>query len=602
MWSGYGDKILTRKEMKKQARQTVKRHYALFLAICLVSAFLGSEFSDSIKSIKTYSTEFTHAAVSGTVAASKGVVDVAEDIAAGDTESGRKLSKKIEKEHIDASKKQNPAFGRSRGVFAQILNGVTSGSLLVTLASGMNSLFGSQNVTLAILLVFCLAAVLSFWILIVNTFAVISRRMFLEGRIYRKVPAQRVLFLLRVKKWLRASKTMLIVSIFLFLWSFTVIGGIIKKYSYYLVPYIMAENPSIKSRDAIRLSREMMNGHKWQCFLFEMSFLGWWLLELMTLGLSAVFYSNAYRTAAFCEYYTYLRNKAKEKGIPNSELLNDKYLFEKADEQAIQSAYGDVLQIIEAASQFKDRRTKLSRFFSDYLGIVLINTEAEKEYERYQTEQLHIQAMKNAADKDSYPTRLSMMPESKKRRRIETLHYMRRYTLWSLTLLFFILSFLGWIWEVSLHLIASGVFTNRGILHGPWIPIYGAGGILILTLLNKLRQKPIMEFISIVAVCGCVEYFTSVFLETMHHGQRWWDYSGYFLNIHGRVCAEGLLVFGIGGLAIVYVLAPFLDNMIQRLQPRVMVFVCSMLLGLFLTDQVYSAGSPNVGKGITQND
>lgn len=100
----------------------------------------------------------------------------------------------------------------------------------------------------------------------------------------------------------------------------------------------------------------------------------------------AVFYSNAYRTAAFCEYYTYLRNKAKEKGIPNSELLNDKYLFEKADEQAIQSAYGDVLQIIEAASHFKDRRTKLSRFFSDYLGIVLINTEAEKEYERYQTE------------------------------------------------------------------------------------------------------------------------------------------------------------------------------------------------------------------------
>ena len=98
-----------------------------------------------------------------------------------------------------------------------------------------------------------------------------------------------------------------------------------------------------------------------------MSFLGWWLLELVTLGLSAVFYSNAYRTAAFCEYYTYLRNKAKEKGIPNSELLNDKYLFEKADKQEI---------------------------------------------ERYQTEQLHIQAMKNAADGISYPTRLSRMNDA----------------------------------------------------------------------------------------------------------------------------------------------------------------------------------------------
>ena len=124
MWSGYGDEILTRKEMKKQARQTVKRHYALFLAICLVSAFLGSKFSDSIKSIKTYSTQFTHAAVSGPVATSRGVVDVAEDIAAGDTESGRKLSKKIEKEHIDASKKQNPAFGRRRALKKSISDSI----------------------------------------------------------------------------------------------------------------------------------------------------------------------------------------------------------------------------------------------------------------------------------------------------------------------------------------------------------------------------------------------------------------------------------------------------------------------------------------------
>ena len=591
---------MTRKEMKKQARQTVKKHYALFLVLCLVSAFLGSEFSDSLNSIKTYSSEFTHTAVSGTVDTSKGILDVAEEIAAGDTESGRKLSKRIEKESIDASKKQNPAFGRSRGAFAQILNAVTSGSLLVTLASGMNSLFGSHNITLAILLIFCLAAVLSFWIFIVNIFSVISRRMFLEGRIYQKVPAQRVLFLLRVKKWHHAAKTMLTVSIFKALWSFTIIGGMIKKYSYYLVPYIVSENPAIKSRDAIRLSRKIMNGHKWQCFLFELSFLGWNVLEFMTFGLSAVLYSNAYKTAAFCEYYTYLRNEAKEKKILHCELLNDKYLFEKAEEKEIQSAYGDVLRVLEETRCFRDRRTKFSRIFSDYLGIVFINTEAEKEYENFQKEQLHIQAMKDAADGNSYPTRLSMTPESIKRKKIETLHYMRRYNLWSLTLLFFILSFLGWIWEICLHLITSGVFINRGMLHGPWLPIYGTGGILILTLLNKMRQKPVLEFISIMVVCGCVEYFTSVVLELTHHGQRWWDYSGYFLNIHGRVCAEGLLVFGIGGLAIVYVLAPFFDNIIQRFQPRVMILACSMLLGLFLTDQVYSAGSPNAGKGITQ--
>ncbi|MBS7007284.1 DUF975 family protein [Anaerostipes sp.] len=593
-------RILTRKEMKKQARQSVKKHYVLFLAICLISAFLGSEFSDSLASIKTYSSEITHAAASGTVTPSKGIVDVAEDIAAGDTEGGRKLSKKIEREHIEASKKSNPAFGRSRGVFARILNAVTSGSVLVTLASGLNSLFGSRNITLIIFLVLCLTAVLSFWILIVNMFSVISRRMFLEGRIYRKVPAQRVLFLLRVKKWLNAAKTMLAVSVLQALWSFTVIGGIIKKYSYYLVPYIVAENPSVKSRDAIRLSREIMNGHKWQCFVFELSFLGWRLLKLMTFGLSAVFYSNAYQTAAFCEYYTYLRHEAKTKGICHSDLMNDRYLFEKAEEKELQSAYRDVIRVLDETSHFQDRRTKLSRIFSDYLGIIFINTQTEKEYEDCQTEQIHIQAMKDAADGKSYPTRLSIIPENTKRSRIETLHYMRRYTVWSLTLIFFILSFLGWVWEVSLHLISSGTFINRGLLHGPWLPIYGVGGILILTVLNKIRHKPILEFISIVVLCGCVEYFTSVFLEITHNGERWWDYSGYFLNFHGRICAEGLLVFGIGGLAIVYVLAPFLDNIIKRLQPKAVILSCSMLLCLFLTDQVYSAEYPNTGKGITQ--
>ena len=54
---------------------------------------------------------------------------------------------------------------------------------------------------------------------------------------------------------------------------------------------------------------------------------------------------------------------------------------------------------------------------------------------------------------------------------------------------------------------------NRGVLHGPWLPIYGGGGVLILLLLNKLRKRPVLEFVGIVILCGCVEYTTSVVLE-----------------------------------------------------------------------------------------
>ena len=107
--------------------------------------------------------------------------------------------------------------------------------------------------------------------------------------------------------------------------------------------------------------------------------------------------------------------------------------------------------------------------------------------------------------------------------------------------------FLGWIWEVGLHLFRYQEFVNRGILHGPWLPIYGSGSILILILLKKFRKKSLL-ILSAMLVCGVVEYGASYVLERMHNGVRWWDYSDYFLNLHGRICAEGLLCFWFGKL------------------------------------------------------
>ena len=199
----------------------------------------------------------------------------------------------------------------------------------------------------------------------------------------------------------------------------------------------------------------------------------------------------------------------------------------------------------------------------------------------------------------AYPIRMSAIPEYEKRSRIEMINYFRRYSVWSLILMFFAFSFIGWLWEVSLHLISDGVFVNRGVLHGPWLPIYGCGGVLILVALNRLRARPLLEFGAIVVLCGCVEYFSSLYLEIAHNGQRWWDYSGYFLNLNGRICAEGLLVFGLGGLAIVYVLAPILDNQIRRIPGKALVPVSLALAAVFVGDLAYSSVHPNEGKGIT---
>ena len=59
-------------------------------------------------------------------------------------------------------------------------------------------------------------------------------------------------------------------------------------------------------------------------------------------------------------------------------------------------------------------------------------------------------------DRKTYPSRLSAVPEVQKRSRIETIHYLRHYSVWSVILLFFIFSFAGWMWEVSIHLVTDG--------------------------------------------------------------------------------------------------------------------------------------------------
>lgn len=150
-----------------------------------------------------------------------------------------------------------------------------------------------------------------------------------------------------------------------------------------------------------------------------------------------------------------------------------------------------------------------------------------------------------------------------------------------------------------MHLLNDGVFVNRGIMHGPWLPIYGAGGVLVLILLNKFRDKPALEFISIIIICGIVEYFTSYYLEIAHNGEKWWDYSGYFLNLNGRICAEGLLVFGLGGMAAVYAIAPALDNLIKQINAKLVITISIILVTVFTLDNIYSSKHPNMGDGIT---
>lgn len=178
------------------------------------------------------------------------------------------------------------------------------------------------------------------------------------------------------------------------------------------------------------------------------------------------------------------------------------------------------------------------------------------------------------------------------------LQYDRKYQLHTYILLFFSFSLIGWLWEVGIHLVEDGEFVNRGVLFGPWLPIYGTGGVAIVFLLRKLGKSPLILFLSSMTLCSVVEYFTSWMLEVTQHA-KWWDYSGYLFNLNGRICLEGALVFGMGGCLFVYFGAPLLDDLYKKISLRTQWKICLVLITFFLCDTLYSYFNPNMGKGIT---
>lgn len=596
--------------MKRLGRESLKKHYVIFVAACLIAAFLASEFTGSLNFFTAQNYEASYEQVQSdlngdgtftikTKVDSIGWGDVIRIIVEDNVQAGKEMSQEIRRNAIDDSENGNPMFGRTRGVLSNIVNQVSSGSIIVTAAAAIGSITGSDNLGILILIIIGALGMFAFWFLIQNTFPVVIRRVFLEGMIYDRVTTQRFVFLLRVKKWLKASWIMFVKYIYYTLWCLTLVGIAVKHYSYFLVPYIAAENPDMTARQAITLSRKMMKGHKWECFVFELSFLGWEALGALTMGIFNILYTNPYKIAAFTRYYAKLREEAIEKGIPGAELLYDNYLYEKAESYVIAAKYPDVVKVMEQPEDTVEKLTGWRGFLARNFGVLLLRREQERAYERHQADYVRVHSMIDDVQKEAYPVRLYPIPEEERRKLVQSLNYMRHYSIWSLITIFLSMSVFGWLWEVGMHLVSYGEFVNRGALHGPWLPIYGTGAVLILTVLNRFRRNPALEFGATIVLCGFLEYMTSLVMEIATGGTKWWDYSGYYLNLNGRICAEGLLVFGIGGLAIVYAIAPMIDDLVSRFNEKKVMAVCTVLMVLFLADVIYSQIHPNTGKGVT---
>lgn len=172
------------------------------------------------------------------------------------------------------------------------------------------------------------------------------------------------------------------------------------------------------------------------------------------------------------------------------------------------------------------------------------------------------------------------------------------YDIYTLILLFFLLCLIGWLWELAFFRVTKGIYVNRGVLSGPWLPIYGTGGICILLLLRRFYHRPVLTFFLSMLLCSTLEYLTSWWLEYTW-GNRWWDYSNYAFNLNGRICLIGAIFFGFAGIVLIYILAPAVSKLFHLLPQKLLIFLCGLFLILFLWDCITSMSHPNTGTGIT---
>ncbi|WP_026517480.1 DUF975 family protein [Butyrivibrio sp. MC2021] len=106
----------------------------------------------------------------------------------------------------------------------------------------------------------------------------------------------------------RVFITLFLRDLFITLWScLFVIPGIVKSYSYRMVPYILKDYPELSATEVITKSRQMMTGYKWKAFVLDLSFLGWFILSALTCGILAIFYTNPYYFNTCAALYTELK-------------------------------------------------------------------------------------------------------------------------------------------------------------------------------------------------------------------------------------------------------------------------------------------------------
>lgn len=298
-----------RKELKTRAKEVVKNNYWTIIVICFLIALLTGEFGTSILGIW----HIDESMDPNYIYHQRGI----------DKDKLNEINHPILSDEYIKEKLNDTQINIFKAIEANLNSATKSQKYIFKIWDAIN-LFHIQEVTTGIILSIAAVLAFAFTIFIADPLIVGGKRYFLKARegTNTKIGEMKVVF--QKGNWINVAIIMFLRNIYNALWYLTIIGGVIKTYEYRMIPYILAENPKAKRKEAFKLSKQMMKGNKWKTFILDMSFFGWNFLSVLTGGLLSIFYVNPYNAATIAELYSTLRKDALKEKYEYYEIISEK--------------------------------------------------------------------------------------------------------------------------------------------------------------------------------------------------------------------------------------------------------------------------------------
>lgn len=150
-------------------------------------------------------------------------------------------------------------------------------------------------------------------------------------------------------------------------------------------------------------------------------------------------------------------------------------------------------------------------------------------------------------------------------------------------LFFYIYCFLGWCVESTYVSCFQKKWVNRGFMHGPYIPLYGTGALMVTYITLPIKHSVVLTFVIGAIAASILEYVTGVLMEAIFK-VRYWDYSEHRFNINGHVCLLNTIEWGFLSIFLVFILDHPVAAIVNYLAEPVQLVLVSIISIIFWSD------------------